>query len=151
MFLYLCAEIKHCQTGRALQNEKGKAGTFNSVLKKTPFPPAEVATKLPSNRSTRWNVKHQCFLVSNVWPCFSAAELWVEFEWLSVRGDCTQSQPKNVKTRKTWCCRSYCHLASVTSLLLLKFVKSKGRSPWLQFVHNDNLFSSSSLVLPWFR
>lgn len=149
MFLYLCVEIKHCQTGRALQNEKGKAGTFIRVLKKT-FSPADVPTKLHYNISTRWNVKCWCFLVNYIWPCFWAAELWIASKWLSVRGDCTQNQPTNVKTRKIWCYKSYCHLASATSLLLLKFMKSKGRSSWLQLVHNKNLFSSFSLVFLWF-
>jgi len=117
MCLYPSAEIKHCWTGKAFQNEKGKSVTFIRVLKNISSPSAKMPAKLPHNISTRWNVKCWCFLVNNAWPCFWAAELWLESKWLSVRSYYTQNQPENTKTCQTWCCKSYCQWASATSLL----------------------------------
>lgn len=101
-------------------------------------------TKLPCNRSTRWNIKCWYFLANNVWPCFWAAELWVKSKWLFCCQDLCrmwlQSEAaKNIRTARTSGCISCCHLASASSLLLLKFMKRKGISFWLQFVCNENL------------
>lgn len=97
MFLYLHAQIKHCQTGKAQGNEKDKAGMFVRALKETSSPSAEVPTKLPCHVRTGWNFKHWYFLVKNAWSCFWAAELWVESKCLSARGDCTMNQPNMLK------------------------------------------------------
>lgn len=97
MFLYLHAQIKHCQTGKALGNEKDKAERFIRALKDTFSPSAEVPTKLPCNIRKRWNFKRRYLSVNNVWSCFWAAELWVESKCLSARGDYTHNQPKILK------------------------------------------------------
>lgn len=113
-------------------------------------------TKLLCNRSTRWNIKSPYLLANNVWPCFWAAELWVESKWLFCcqnlcRRWLQSEAAKNIRTGKTSGCISCCHLAYANSLLLLKLTKRRGISFWLQFVHSENLSSSCSFKFLWFR
>lgn len=122
MFLQLCAEIECCQRSRALQKNWRKKE--NKELRRNIYQNFKEnvlssckGTKLLCNRSTRWNIKSQYLLANNVWPCFWAAELWVESKWLFCcqnlcRRWLQSEAAKNIRTGKTSGCISCCHLAN---------------------------------------